>query len=159
MSIPAAPDRRARRNRIAVRPRRPVDERTPVRIFFHENDQNLRTHLAGRRDPDLRRRWRLSERRLDRAVSHPRRPGRARRHAGGEFRSADRPSHLRSMVGILAKSAEQPDGGRHQSGNEIHRYAPSGKSRMGPVRSPRTRHRRGHPPHQVPRRPRPHPVG
>ena len=32
------------------------------------------------------------------------------------------------LVGLLAKSAEQSDGGRPQCGNKIYRYPPSGKS-------------------------------
>ncbi len=31
------------------------------------------------------------------------------------------------LVGLLAKSAEQSDGGRPQCGNKIYRYPPSGK--------------------------------
>jgi hypothetical protein len=45
-----------------------------------------------------------------------------------ELRSAAWPSHLRYLVGFLAKGAEQPDGGRPQCGNKIYRYPPSGES-------------------------------
>jgi hypothetical protein len=44
------------------------------------------------------------------------------------LRSAAWPSHLRYLVGLLAKGAEQSDGGRPQCGNKIYRYPPSGKS-------------------------------
>ena len=37
-------------------------------------------------------------------------------------------SYLRYLVGLLAKGAEQSDGGPPQCGNEIRRYTPSGKS-------------------------------
>jgi hypothetical protein len=45
-----------------------------------------------------------------------------------ELRSAAWPSQLRYLVGLLAKGAEQSDGGRPQCGNKIYRYPPSGKS-------------------------------
>ena len=38
----------------------PWDDRPTVRIFFSENEQTLRTHLARRRDSGLRRRLRFS---------------------------------------------------------------------------------------------------
>ena len=50
------------------------------------------------------------------------------RRAWRELRSAAWPSHLRYLVGLLAKGAEQSDGGRPQCGNKIYRYPPSGKS-------------------------------
>ena len=45
-----------------------------------------------------------------------------------EIRSAAWASHLRHMVGLLAKGTEQSDCGRHQCGKKICRYPPSGKS-------------------------------
>src|SRR6266404_285004 len=59
-----------------------------------------------------------------------------------ELRSAAWPSHLRYVVGLLAKSAEQSDGGPPQCGNKIYRYPPSGRFCMGTGREPWTGHRR-----------------
>src|SRR6266446_3859129 len=50
-----------------------------------------------------------------------------------ELRSAAWSSHLRYVVGLLAKGAEQSDGGPPQCGNKIYRYPPSGRSCMGPA--------------------------
>src|SRR5215216_7988576 len=76
---------------------------TPEHGDSNEKAQNHRTHLAGRRDPGLRRRRRLPLRRLDRALSDPRWPGRNHRRAWRELRSAAWPSHLRWLVGLLAE--------------------------------------------------------
>jgi hypothetical protein len=70
-----------------------------------------------------------------------------------EIRSAAWPSDLPYLVGLLAKGAEQSDGGPTQFGNKIYRYPPSGKSCMGHIRGPCTGHRRAHSPHQVAGRP------
>ena len=69
------------------------------------------------------------------------------------------PSHLRYVVGLLAKSAEQSDGGPPQCGNKIYRYPPSGRSCMGAGRDPWIGHRRGHSPHQGAGRPGRYPFG
>ena len=76
----------------------------------------------------LRRRRRFPLQRLDRALSDPRWPGGNHRRAWRELRSAAWPPHLRYLVGLLAKGAEQSDGGPPQCGNQIYRYPPSGKS-------------------------------
>src|SRR5436309_8641811 len=105
-----------------------IETLTPEHGNTNEKAQTHGTHLAGRRDPALRRWRRFSLRRLDRALSDPRWQRCSPRRAWRELRSAAWPSHLRYLVGLLAKGAEQSDGGRHQCGNEIHRYPPSGKS-------------------------------
>src|SRR5271169_677309 len=105
-----------------------VETPTPEHGDSNEKAQNHRTHLAGRRDPGLRRRKRFPLRRLERALSDPRWPGGNHRRAWRELRSAAWPLHLRYLVGLLAKGAEQSDGGRPQCGNKIYRYPPSGKS-------------------------------
>src|SRR3984957_12470184 len=87
---------------------------TPGHGDSNEKAQNHGTHLAGRRDPALRRRRRFPLQRLDRALSDPRWPGCNPRRVWCELRSTAWPSHLRSLVGLLAKGAEQSDGGRPQ---------------------------------------------
>jgi hypothetical protein len=54
-------------------------------------------------------------------------PGGDHRRAWRKLRSAAWPSYIRHVVGLLAKGAEQPNGGRPQCGNKICRYPPSGK--------------------------------
>src|ERR1700722_16506794 len=85
--------------------------RNPEHGDVNEKAQNHGTHLAGRRDPDNRRRRRFCLRRLDRALSDPCWPRGTPCRAWRELRSAAWPSHLRSLVGLLAKGAEQSDGG------------------------------------------------
>jgi dihydrofolate reductase len=58
---------------------------------------------------------------MDRALSDSCGPECNARRAWREFRSAAWPSHLRSLVGLLAKGAEQSDGGSPQCGNKIYR--------------------------------------
>jgi hypothetical protein len=62
-------------------------------------------------------------------------PGCNPRRVWRELRSAAWPSHLRYLVGLLAKGAERSDGGSHQCGNKIYRDSPSGKSCMGTIKS------------------------
>src|SRR3984957_13798345 len=87
---------------------------TPGHGDSNEKAQNHGTHLAGRRDPALRRRRRFPLQRLGRALSDPRWPGCNPRRVWCELRSTAWPSHLRPLVGLLAKGAEQSDGGRLQ---------------------------------------------
>src|SRR5262245_52845458 len=73
----------------------------------NEKAQNFRTHLAGRRDPGLRRRRRFPLRRLDSTLSQPRWQRCNPRSAWRELRSDAWPAHLRYLVGLLAQGAEQ----------------------------------------------------
>ena len=124
--------------------------------------QAVRARLARRRHPGSRprRRRRLRLRRLDSALSQPRWQRCGPRGPGRALRSAAWPAHLRHSVELLAEGTKQSHVGRPQRrGHQVRGDPPPGQPRMGTVRAPGAEHRRGHPPPQVARRPRPDPLG
>src|SRR4051794_39146588 len=108
----------------------------PVEEIQDAQAQNYGTYFAGWRDPGCRQseRGRLPIRRLDRAVSHScwfrDSPCDVRRN----LRSADWPTNLRSMVGVLAEGSEESDGGPPECGDEVCRNPQAGEPGMGSVR-------------------------
>src|SRR5262249_6894433 len=127
----------------------------------NEKDQDLRTHLTGRRDLARRteRRQRLRAWRMDGTLSNSGRGSGRRRGTGQELRSAARPPHLRSLGRLLAEGAEQSDRGRSERRDEIRRDPQAGESRMGSGWRPRRGHHGRYSRHQVEGRPRPDRLG